>query len=164
MTKLLTICCFFIVFSVFAQESEGTDVGFAIIENVPVYPGCKGQDNADLKKCMSEKISTFVGLHFNQRVVEALNLPAGKHRIFARFKIDKQGIVCDVQARASQPELENEVIRVIALLPQMMPGKQKGEPVGVLYSLPVVFNVEATKETKKEKKERLKREKQNTQN
>lgn len=151
-----------------AQESESNDdtseVAFAIIENVPIYPGCKGQDNAKLKQCMSEKISTFVGLHFNLRVAEPLNLPEGKNRIFVKFKIDKTGTVVDVKARATHPELENEIVRVIKLMPQMIPGKQKGIPVSVLYSLPVVFQVEAATETRKEKKERLKSEKRNRQN
>jgi len=110
MKKLLAIWCCFLCFSVFAQESDASDenseVAFATIENVPVYPGCHGEGNSELKQCMSDKISTFVGLHFNQGVVKSLDLPVGRNRIFVRFKIDKLGNVVDVKARATHPELE----------------------------------------------------------
>ena len=55
--------------------AEEADVPFATIENVPVYPGCKGDDNAKLKKCMSDKVSAFVAKHFDMKMIEALNLP-----------------------------------------------------------------------------------------
>ncbi|WP_457610622.1 energy transducer TonB, partial [Lutibacter sp.] len=38
--------------------------------------------------------------------------------------------------------LQAEAIRVIKLLPKMIPGKQRGRPVGVKYSLPIAFKVE----------------------
>jgi protein TonB len=37
------------------------DVPFAVIENVPIYPGCESAgNNAAKKKCMSSKIQKFV--------------------------------------------------------------------------------------------------------
>ncbi|MAP53342.1 energy transducer TonB [Altibacter sp.] len=142
----------------YGQDEKNTtneDVGFAIIENVPVYPGCTGKDNVELKSCMSEKITQHVVQNFNKSLAEALDLPAGKQRIFVQFKINREGYVVDVRARAPHPILEMEATRVVDLLPQMKPGMQKGETVGVLYSLPIVFEIE---ESKKEKRERLKRE------
>ena len=60
-------------------------------------------------------------------MAESLDLPKGKQRIFAGFTIDKQGFVTDVKARASHEKLEEEVIRVINLLPQFIPGEKEGE-------------------------------------
>ncbi len=38
-------------------DEEIADVPFAVIENVPIYPGCeKKKNNAEKKKCMSEKV------------------------------------------------------------------------------------------------------------
>lgn len=125
-------------------ESESTkgDVPFAVIEKVPIYPGCDGNSNVELKKCMSTKIAEFVNMHFDMKKIEALKLPPKIYRTAVQFKIDKQGKVIDVRARAPRPEIENEAVRVVSNLPKMEPGKQKGEAVGVLYSLPIIFKIE----------------------
>ena len=57
------------------------------------------------------------------------------------FTIDKNGHVTDVHYREPDPRLEQEAERVINSLPKMQPGKQRGKPVGVMYSLPIVFQV-----------------------
>ena len=58
------------------------------------------------------------------------------------FKIDKTGAITDVMARAPHNRLRDEAIRVVKSLPHMTPGKQRGRPVGVKYSLPIAFKVE----------------------
>lgn len=116
-----------------------TDVPYSVIDQVPTYPGCSG-DNETMRKCMSTKIAEFVNSNFNIGLADDLNL-SGRQRIAVQFKIDKTGKVVDVQARAPKGELEVEAIRVVKMLPQMKPGEQKGEKVGVLYSLPIVFDV-----------------------
>jgi protein TonB len=47
-----------------------------------------------------------------------------------------------VRARAPHPRLEKEAVEVVQSLPNMTPGKQRGKPVGVLYSLPIVFDIQ----------------------
>ncbi len=130
--------------SVFSQNNDKKteDVPFAIIEKVPVYPGCGGEDNKTLKKCMSEKITAHVSRKFKKKVITKLNLSSGSYRISVQFKIDKKGNVVNVRARSDYPELEKEAIRVVKTIPKMEPGKQKGENVGVLYSLPILFKTE----------------------
>lgn len=138
------------------SESEMTtaDVPYAVIENVPVYPGCVGNGNQELKQCMSTKISEFVSQNFDMKKIEALNLPPKVYRTAVQFKINKEGKVVDVRARAPHPQIENEVVRVVSNLPQMQPGKQRGEAVGVLYSLPIVFKVEPPAKDEKKRKKR----------
>ncbi|MBZ9628987.1 energy transducer TonB [Psychroflexus sp. CAK1W] len=58
-----------------------------------------------------------------------------------QFKIDKMGKVVNVRARAAKPELEVEAKRVVGELPQIKPGEHEGEKVGVLYSLPITFQI-----------------------
>ena len=57
-------------------------------------------------------------------------------------KIDSKGKIVGVQARAPHPRLQKEAERVVNMLPSMTPGKQRGKAVGVLYSLPIVFQVQ----------------------
>ena len=117
------------------------DVPFAIIEDVPVYPGCKGNKD-QLRACLQEKITKHVNRRFNSDLASDLGLSPGVKRIFVMFKIDKTGAITDVQARAPHNRLRDEAIRVVKMLPQMTPGKQRGRPVGVKYSLPIAFKVE----------------------
>jgi protein TonB len=124
------------------EEEEIADVPFAVIENVPIFPGCESKkNNAERKACMSEKVSKLVNRKFNTELGADLGL-SGVNRIFVSFKIDKKGNIVNIRSRAPHPRLEQEAERVIKLLPKMTPGKQRGKPVGVLYSLPITFKVE----------------------
>ena len=123
------------------DEEMLDDVPFAIIENVPVYPGCKGT-NAQKKKCMVAKITKHVGRKYNTGLAADLGLSAGKKRVYVQFKINKKGDIVDVRARGPHKRLEKEAIRVVKLLPKMQPGKQRGRAVGVKYTLPITLVVE----------------------
>ena len=115
------------------------DVPYAVVEEVPVFPGCESlQTNAERKKCMSEQVSRHVNASFNTKLGKELGLK-GINRIYVRFKIDENGRITDVASRGPHPKLEEEAIRVVSTLPSMTPGKQRGEAVNVLYSLPIVF-------------------------
>ncbi|WP_445735698.1 energy transducer TonB [Mariniflexile sp.] len=123
------------------EVEEDLEVPFAVIENVPVFPGCEGGNNDAKKKCMSDKIQEFVNKKFNTDLASELGL-SGRQRINVIFKIDKTGEVVGIRARAPHPGLEKEAARVIGLLPKMQPGKQRGKAVTVPYSLPIVFQVQ----------------------
>ena len=129
------------IVEVVEDEEVVEDVPFAIIEDVPVFPGCTGTKEQK-RECLSEKISQHVNKKFNADLAQELGLSPGKKRIFVMFKIDKNGDVVEIEARAPHVRLEKEAIRVIESLPKMQPGKQRGRPVGVKYSLPITFNVE----------------------
>ena len=120
---------------------EDVEVPFAVIENVPVFPGCERGSNADKRKCMSDKIAKFVQRKFNTDLAGDLGL-SGRQRISVIFKIDKSGNVTGVRSRAPHPRLEKEAARVINMLPKMKPGRQRGKPVTVPYSLPITFQVQ----------------------
>ena len=124
------------------EVEEDIEVPFAVIENVPIFPGCEKESGNNAKKqCMSDKIAEFVNKKFNTELAGDLGL-SGKQRISVIFKIDKNGEITNVQARAPHPGLEKEAKRVIGLLPKMQPGKQRGKAVTVPYSLPIVFQVQ----------------------
>ena len=117
------------------------EVPFAVVENVPIFPGCDKGNNAERRKCMSQKITKTVIREFNTKLAGDLGL-SGRQRINVIFKIDKNGDVVEVRARAPHPDLEKEAIRVINLLPKMKPGMQFGKAVTVPYSLPIIFQVQ----------------------
>lgn len=123
------------------EEEVVADVPFAIIEEVPVFPGCKGtrKQKAD---CLNKNIRRHVLRKFNADLANELGLSPGKKKIYVGFRIDKTGNIVDIQARAPHPRLRKEAERVTKTLPKMIPGKQRGKPVGMRYTLPISFNVE----------------------
>ena len=124
------------------EEEEIGDVPFAVIEDVPVFPGCENEKNNQARKdCMSEKINDFVNRRFDTGLGSDLGL-SGINRIYVQFRIEKNGNITVLGARAPHPRLQQEAERVVNMLPKMQPGKQRGQPVGVLYSLPITFRVQ----------------------
>ena len=90
---------------------------------------------------MSQNVSKFVAQNFNTKVGEENGL-IGRQKIYVHFKIDNQGNVVNVKAKAPHEVLESEAKRVIEMLPKMTPGMQEGKAVNVPYSLPIVFEIE----------------------
>ncbi|MBA3987157.1 MAG: energy transducer TonB [Flavobacteriales bacterium] len=124
-------------------KSTIDDVPFAIIDQVPIYPGCGNlSTNEERKICMSKSIDLLVRENFDTSIGKNSGL-TGRQRISVQFKIDNNGNVVDVMSRAAVTTLEEEAMRVINLLPKMQPGKQDGKEVGVLYSLPIIFEVQS---------------------
>ena len=69
---------------------------------------------------------------------------AGKDgRVICSFIINKEGKVTEVHVAQSSgtQSLDDEAVRLVSLMPDWKPGKEKGEPVSVLYSIPVVFKL-----------------------
>jgi len=123
------------------EEEVLEDVPFAIIEDAPVFPGCKGS-KAEKKKCLQDKIQKHVRKKYNVELANELGLDPGKKRVYVQFKISKTGNITEIRARGPHKRLEKEAERVVKLLPKMIPGKQRGRAVGVKYTLPVTLLVE----------------------
>lgn len=117
------------------------DVSFMIIEDVPVFPGCKGSKE-ELKACFSQMVQKHFSRKFDAELPNDLGLSSGRKKVYIGFKIDKNGNVVDVNARAPHPKIKSEVIKVMSLLPKMTPGRQRGKAVGVKYSIPFTLIVE----------------------
>ncbi|MDW5289238.1 M56 family metallopeptidase [Formosa sp. PL04] len=75
------------------------EVPYASVEQIPVFPGCEDLSSEEQKKCMATKISEFVGKHFNTDIGKDEDIK-GMQRINTIFKINKNGDVVDVSARA----------------------------------------------------------------
>lgn len=122
-------------------EEEIEAVPFAMIQDVPIFPGCeKYQNNDKRKKCMSDKIQKFVNRRFNTDLAADLGI-SGVTRINVQFTVNENGDVVSIMTRAPERALEREAERVVKMLPSMQPGKQRGKKVKVIYQLPIVFQV-----------------------
>jgi protein TonB len=123
------------------EEEIPEEVPFAVIEEAPIYPGCKGS-KAQRKQCLQDKIKELVYKKYNTSLASELGLEEGKKKVYVMFKIDYMGNIVNVQARGPHRRLEKEAIRVVNLLPKMIPAKQRGRAVSVKYTLPITLVVE----------------------
>ncbi len=68
------------IVEVVEAEEIAEDVPFAIIEDAPIYPGCKG-NKKELKKCLQASIQKHVTRKFNTSLAGDLGLDPGKKRV-----------------------------------------------------------------------------------
>ena len=121
------------------EVDEYVEVPFAIIEKAPVFPGCSG-NNAELKRCFQQKMEEHLLKNFQYPEV-AMEMGI-RGRVYVMFIIDDTGCVANIRSRGPDKLLEKEAERIISLLPKMTPGKQRGHPVNVPYSIPINFRIE----------------------
>ncbi|WP_369805649.1 TonB family protein [Bacteroides faecium] len=97
---------------------------FEVVEQMPEYPG--GIDA--LKKYLKDKVDS-----------SNMKGKAGG-RVIVGFTVDETGKVKDVQVlQSDQSVLNKEAERIVNGMPAWIPGKQRGVPVSVKYSVPVRF-------------------------
>ena len=63
-------------------------------------------------------------------------------RVYVNFIIAKDGQITNIRMRGPDNNLEAEAKRIISLLPQMIPGKQRGRLVRVPFSIPITFRLQ----------------------
>ena len=112
------------------------------VQNAPVFKGCEGLNEKEVRVCFEKKMKQYVRRYFDNNLGNVLGMRAGKYGIYTRFVIDKQGNISDVKIRAPHVRFEKEVNKIIDKIPQFIPGKQNNKPVKVIYNLPIIFMIE----------------------
>ena len=123
-------------------EEIDEEVPFAVIEDVPVFPGCEGVAKNKRLDCFMEQMAKHIKK--NQQYPERAMEDGIQGRVSVLFVIDKDGGISNVQVRGTKGGelLENEAKRVIEKLPKFKPGMQRGKPVKVKYSQPITFKLQ----------------------
>ncbi|MBO4813903.1 MAG: energy transducer TonB [Muribaculaceae bacterium] len=61
-------------------------------------------------------------------------------RVLVMFVVETDGTISNVRvAKNVFPSLDAEAVRVVKAMPKWNPGKEKGKPVRVNFSLPIVY-------------------------
>ena len=101
-----------------------------IVEQMPTFPG----GTVTLMKFLSE----------NMKYPEQAEKERIQGRVICTFYVEKDGSISDISvAKSVHPLLDAEVIRVLSLMPNWIPGRQNGQLVRGKYSLPITFRLEA---------------------
>ena len=112
------------------EEEEEEEEIFMIVESMPEFPG--GQ----------QAMMRYIAENIKYPVIAQENGIQG--RVICQFVVEKDGKVSDIQVVRSSGEasLDKEAQRVIGSMPKWKPGKQRGKPVRVKYTLPVNFRLQ----------------------
>tara|TARA_R110002072_G_scaffold179817_5_gene335914 strand:+ start:177 stop:887 length:711 start_codon:yes stop_codon:yes gene_type:complete len=130
---------------IFEQPAEVFDEPeiFTIVEDMPIFPGCENKGSKEeIKQCTDNEIYRFIA---ENTKYPAMARDAGiSGTVYMRYLIDEKGEVKNVEVLrgvSGGKALDNEAERVIKMIPKMKPGKQRGKPVRVQYTVPVKFNL-----------------------
>lgn len=116
------------VSSAVATTSQGEDEVYMSVEKNPEFPG-------GVNAMMDY-------LRGNLKYPESAKKNKQEGRVFIGFVVEKDGSVTNVKVlRGVCEELDNEAVRVVKSMPTWIAGRDKGEPVRVQYTLPIVFKL-----------------------
>lgn len=110
---------------------ENVDPIVSIAEKMPEFPG--GQS----------ELFKFINTNIQYPQFEKENEIQGN--VYVRFTITEEGLVKDPKILKSvngAPNFDKEVIRVIKLMPNWIPGENAGKKVSVYFTMPVKFKLD----------------------
>ena len=122
------------------EEYDDVDVPFAVIEDVPIFPGCEKVKKSKRRDCFQEQMNKHIRKNF--RCPEIAQEMGIQGRVYVNFVIGKDGNISNIRMRGPDKNLENEANRIISKLPKMTPGKQRGKAVRVPFSIPITFKLQ----------------------
>ena len=100
---------------------------FVIVEDMPGFGG--GDSN---------KFREYISKNLRYPEIAAENGIQG--RVFVSFVVEPDGKVSNVRVvRGVDPSLDREAVRVVESSPRWTPGKQRGKPVRVSFTFPIIF-------------------------
>lgn len=109
-----------------SESTEGDKPIFYVVEEMPEFPG--GQDG----------VRNFVSKNLKYPKDAVENNITGK--VYVSFIISDTGKVKYAKIiHGIDPMLDKEALRVVNLLPDWKPGKQRGQNVNVQYTIPISF-------------------------
>ncbi len=115
--------------AVVVEEVVEEEQIFQVVEEMPSFPGGDAE-------CMR-----FLNKNIKYPTIAQENGIQG--RVILQFVVNKDGSIVDVVvARSVDPYLDKEAVRVVNMMPKWKPGKQRGKPVRVKFTLPVTFRLQ----------------------
>ena len=122
------------------EEIDDVDVPLALIEDVPIFPGCENVSKAERRDCFQDQMNKHIRKNF--RYPEIAQEMGIQGRVYVNFIISKDGSITNIRMRGPDKNLEKEAERIISRLPNMTPGKQRGRAVRVPFSIPITFRLQ----------------------
>jgi len=109
-------------------EEESDDEFFMVVENMPEFPG----GDLGLMKYIQKNVKY-------PPIAKQYNITG---KVYVSFIVEKSGYVSNVKVvRGVDKNLDAEAVRVVNSLPKYKPGKQRGKPARVMFTIPINFTL-----------------------
>lgn len=122
-------------------EPDIDPIPFIMVENFPIFPGCehvKGRE--EQRKCFESKVNAF--LSGNAKYPDMARTFRSQGKVYVNFVIDAHGKVTNATVvRGVDKYLDQEALRVVESLPEMVPANQRGKDVPVTFTAPIYFKM-----------------------
>lgn len=122
---------------------------FVVVEDMPRFPGCEDfpGDNKMKKACSDKKLMDFIYTNIHYPSVARENGVEGN--VVVQFVVNTDGSVTDYKViRDIGGGCGEEAVRVVSLMNTLsekwIPGKQRGCPVRVMFTLPIRFKLQTS--------------------
>ncbi len=103
---------------------------FFVVEDMPTFQGKS-----------SDAFRIYIQQNLKYPIIAQENGISG--RVFVQFDINGKGDIANViVVRGVDPSIDKEAIRVVKSSPKWTPGKQRGRPVRVRFTFPIVFQLQ----------------------
>jgi len=119
---------------------------FKVVEQMPRFPGCEDESsNEEKQACAQKKLLEYIYKNVKYPAIARENGIQG--RVVVQFVVEKDGSITDVNVvrdiGAGCGEEADRVVQSMNNMPQKWtPGKQRGKPVRVQFTLPVSFKLQ----------------------
>ena len=114
--------------SIQSAEREDQILCYIVLEKMPVFPG----GEAKLVEYISKKLI----------YPKEAELKKIQGKVICKFMVTENGTITNIEViRSIDPLLDAEAIREIKTLPKFEPGTQQDKPVGVYFTLPIIFSL-----------------------
>ena len=115
------------------EEEPEEQTIFEVVEQMPEFP------NGGMAGLMQ-----YLSKNIKYPTIAQENGTQG--RVIVQFVVNKDGSIVDAKVvRSVDPYLDKEALRVINTMPKWKPGRQKGQPVAVKFTVPVMFRLDDDK-------------------
>jgi len=122
-----------------------------LIDALPsIAPNDKTDENADIFEVVEQKpefpggeqvLLRWIANNIKYPTIAIENGIQGI--VFVNFVVDRDGGISNAKVlRSVDPLLDKEALRVVNMLPKWEPGKQRGKPVRVSYTIPIHFRLQ----------------------
>ena len=109
-------------------EEDDDEEFFMVVENMPEFPG----GDLGLMQYIQKNVRY-------PPIAKEYNITG---KVYVSFIVDRQGKVTNVKiVRGVDKNLDAEAVRVVKSLPKYKPGKQRGKPVRVMFTIPINFTL-----------------------
>ncbi len=111
------------------EEEPEEQTIFEVVEQMPDFPGGMAA------------LMQFLGKNIKYPTIAQENGTQG--RVIVQFVVNRDGSIVDPRVvKSVDPYLDKEALRVIGTMPKWKPGMQRGKPVRVKYTVPVMFRLQ----------------------